>query len=129
MIENTGADGVMIARGAIADPFIFLKILSEKPTGEIRTIKDFAIAHLREEVKASGSERATIEFRKFIGYYFKNVENSKSKRAEIMLSASAELTEELLNKYHNHPLVSNLEILKEEVNEYLLEISKIVNKK
>ena len=99
MIENTGADGVMIARGAIADPFIFLKILSEKPTGEIRTIKDFAIAHLREEVKASGSERAAIEFRKFIGYYFKNVENSKSKRAEIMLSTSAELTEELLNKY------------------------------
>ena len=40
-----------------------------------------------------------------------------------------ELHKELLNKYHSHPLVNNLEILKEEVNGYLLEISKIVNKK
>ena len=35
----------------------------------------------------------------------------------------------LLDRYNNHPLVVNYNILKEEVNEYLLEISKIVNKK
>lgn len=99
MIENTGADGVMIARGAIADPFIFSKISGEKITGYIKTIKDFAIKHLREEAKFSGSFRAAVEFRKFITYYFKSVEGSKSKRAEIMLSETAEQTEELLNKY------------------------------
>ncbi len=99
MIEKTGADGVMIARGAVSDPFIFSKISGEKIVGDIKTIKDFAINHLREEVKASGSERAAVEFRKFVTYYFKNVENSKSKRAEIMQSTSAERTEELLKKY------------------------------
>lgn len=99
MIEKTGADGVMIARGAVSDPFIFSKISGEKIISDIKTIKDFAINHLREEVKASGSERAAVEFRKFVTYYFKNVENSKSKRAEIMQSTSAERTEELLEKY------------------------------
>ena len=99
MIENTGADGVMIARGAIADPFIFSKISGEKITGDIADIKSFAIHHLREEAKISGDKKAAVEFRKFIGYYLKSGENAKAKRAEIMLSESAARTEELLNKY------------------------------
>lgn len=36
---------------------------------------------------------------------------------------------ELLNKYNSHPLIANYNVLKEEVNNYLSEISKIVNKK
>ena len=54
---------------------------------------------LRKEAEISGSFRAAVEFRKFITYYFKAVENSKVKRAEIMQSDSAEKTEELLIKY------------------------------
>lgn len=40
-----------------------------------------------------------------------------------------EFHKELLVKYNSHPLVVNYNTLKEEVNEYLSEISKIVNKK
>ena len=40
-----------------------------------------------------------------------------------------ELHKELLAKYNSHPLVVNYNVLKDEVNDYLLEISKIVNKK
>ena len=40
-----------------------------------------------------------------------------------------DLHKSLLDRYNNHPLVVNYNVLKEEVNEYLLEISKIVNKK
>lgn len=39
------------------------------------------------------------------------------------------LHQDLLSRYNNHPLVVNYNVLKEEVNEFLLEISKIVNKK
>ena len=35
----------------------------------------------------------------------------------------------LLEKYNNHPLVSNFNIIEQEVKEYLREISKILNKK
>lgn len=99
MIERTGADGVMIARGAIANPFIFSEISGEEISGDVKTIKDFAIKHLKKEAEISGDNKSAVEFRKFITYYFKSVENSKSKRAEIMLSNSACNTEELLNKY------------------------------
>ena len=40
-----------------------------------------------------------------------------------------DLHKSLLDRYNNHPLVVNYNVLKEEVSEYLLEISKIVNKK
>ena len=99
MMERTGADGVMIARGAIADPFIFSEILGKEIVGDIKTIKDFAIAHLKKEAEITGDMRAAIEFRKFITYYFKSVENAKQKRAAIMSSESATKTEELLNEY------------------------------
>ena len=49
MIENTGADGVMIARGAIANPFIFSKI---KPKTEA-LISVFCVS--RVSVSSSGS--------------------------------------------------------------------------
>jgi len=39
------------------------------------------------------------------------------------------LHHDLLTRYNNHPLVVNYNVLKEEVNDFLLEISKIVNKK
>ena len=99
MIDETGADGIMIARGAIANPFIFSEISGEKITGDIKTIKDFAIKHLRAEAEVSGDNKSAVEFRKFVPYYLKSEENAKSKRAEIMLSDSAVKTEELLNKY------------------------------
>lgn len=99
MMEKTGADGVMIARGAIADPFIFSKISGEEISGDVKTLKDFAIKHLKKEAEISGDKRSAVEFRKFITYYFKHVENSKLKRAKIMLSESAEETERLLTEY------------------------------
>lgn len=40
-----------------------------------------------------------------------------------------ELHKDLLAKYNAHPLVVNYNYLKEEVSNYLIEISKIVNKK
>ena len=98
-LKETGADGIMIARGAIADPFIFLKIAKKSAEGEIKTLKDFVLAHFAEERKTFGDGRAAVEFRKFLTYYFKSIENQKQKRAEIMRSNAAEEIAELLGKY------------------------------
>ena len=82
MMEKTGADGVMIARGAIANPFIFSEISGEIPP--IKTLQEFAIRHLDEEISRIGEKRAAVEFRKFVTYYFKGLENSKQSRIAIM---------------------------------------------
>ena len=99
MIDRTGADGVMIARGAIADPFIFLKLQNKTADGEIKTVRDFAVKHLLSEAETFGEKRAAVEFRKFVTYYFKNVRDSKIKRAEIMRSDSVEEIKEIMEKY------------------------------
>ena len=82
MIERTGADGVMIARGAIENPFIFSEISGK--ISPINTLKEFAIRHLDEEISRIGEKRAAVEFRKFVNYYFKGLENSKQGRIKIM---------------------------------------------
>ena len=84
MMEKTGADGVMIARGAIANPFIFSEISGEIPP--IKTLQEFAIRHLDEEILRIGEKRAAVEFRKFVTYYFKGLENSKQSRIAIMMT-------------------------------------------
>lgn len=99
MIEKTGADGVMIARGAIADPFIFLKLQNLPMPKDLSSIKDFAINHIKEEAKLFGDKKAAVEFRKFIVYYFKSVKDSKAKRAEIMQTENVCEIENLLNNY------------------------------
>ena len=38
MIDKTGADGVMLARGAIADPFLVNKLLG---TQSLKTLKQY----------------------------------------------------------------------------------------
>ena len=76
-------------------------------------------------------EPLIIEYRRIKSLVDNDEDISRLKKEIALAKVNKEdaLHKELLAKYHNHPLVSNLEVLKEEVNEYLLEISKIVNKK
>ena len=57
------------------------------------------------------------------------IESLKKEIALAKVHKNDKLHKELLDKYHNHPLIVNYEYLKEEVTGYLSEISKIVNKK
>ena len=68
MIERTGADGVMLARGAIANPFFISEITGESsPYG----LKEFMVRQIEKAADLYGDRRATVEFRKFVPYYFK----------------------------------------------------------
>ncbi len=96
MTERTGADGVMIARGAIADPFIFSKISGENPP--IKTLKEFALAHFDEEIARIGENRAAVEFRKFVTYYFKGAKNSKQNRVAIMTTEDVDEIKRLISE-------------------------------
>ena len=76
-------------------------------------------------------EPLIIEYRRVKSLIDSNEEIASLKK-EIALAKvhkDDKLHKELLDKYHNHPLIVNYEVLKEEVNSYLSEISKIVNKK
>jgi nifR3 family TIM-barrel protein len=90
MIKETGADGVMLARGAIADPFLICKLLGEKSQ---TTLKNYIIEHVRLMAERYPDYRATIEFRKFTPYYFKGMVGVKDLKTAIN---SAQSTAEII---------------------------------
>ena len=95
-IERTGADGVMLARGAIADPFLVAKLTG---TPYDITLKDFVIAQLSEMLNRYGDKRATAEFRKFVPYYIKGGENAKAERVALMKCESVKETASLIERF------------------------------
>lgn len=91
MINKTGADGVMLARGALADPFLICKLLGNKTD---LSLKEYIIEHLRLSLKVYPDRKAAVEFRKFTPYYFKGMTGVKDLKLKINQAVS---TEEIIN--------------------------------
>ena len=89
MMEETGCDAVMIARGALGNPWIFRDALSlwkdgvkpEEPTGQERI--DMAIRHLEMVCDDKGESIAVKEMRKYIGHYTRGIPGAAAVRREI----------------------------------------------
>ena len=95
MIENTGADGVMLARGAIANPFLS-SVLTNTPND--KTLKEFILEHIRLMKDRYDDRRAALEFRKFIAYYFKGMSGVKDLKLAIYKTESTNQIIELLEQ-------------------------------
>lgn len=90
------------------------------------------VLDLAKELKAAIEEEPlVIEYRKVKSQIDDNEEIAllKKRIALAKLHKEDALHKELLDKYHNHPLVANYEYLSEEVKNLLASISQIVNKK
>ncbi len=83
MIERTGADGVMVARGAMNNPSIFSDILL---TPNPLPLKEQMLKHLKLLKDRYGSERTAIIFRKQMAFYLKGLKDGKRLK-EIVFSA------------------------------------------
>lgn len=83
MIERTGADGVMVARGAMNNPSIFSEILQ---TPNPLPLKEQMLKHLKLLKDRYGSERTAIIFRKQMAFYLKGLKDGKRLK-EIVFSA------------------------------------------
>jgi tRNA-dihydrouridine synthase B len=90
VFDTTGCDAVMIGRGAIYNPWIFLHSKHYLQTGELLpepSIEEriaLCIEHLTMEVEFKGETRAVIEFRKHYSGYLRGVPNIAKLRAELM---------------------------------------------
>ncbi len=95
MMERTGADGVMLARGAIADPFLVSK-LTDTPIKS--TLKEYILTHISLMQKQYDDRRATNEFRKFLAYYFKGMDGVKQLKNQIYGATSTDQIIELIEQ-------------------------------
>jgi tRNA-dihydrouridine synthase B len=103
--EETGADGVMIARGAIGNPWIFneaKQVLKNGYTAPIITeetkIKT-CLRHLQLAINIKGERRAVLEHRKFYSGYLKGLPNVSQIRKALMEVYEFNQVYDILSKY------------------------------
>ena len=82
MMSQTGCDGVMVARGAEGNPFIFKQIKELLENGTVSYIPSkrerltLALEHTKMLVKEKGENRGIKEARKHIAWYIKGMKDS-----------------------------------------------------
>jgi tRNA-dihydrouridine synthase B len=104
MLE-TGCDGVMIGRGAIADPWIFKQAKHYLEFGEhmsepgIEEKIRVCIEHLKLNVQYKGEKYGVQTFRKHYAGYLKGLPNIAPVRSELMQYTTIDPVIERLQKY------------------------------
>ncbi len=93
MMDRTGADGVMIARGALENPLIFSEILGKTCKYSLKDLISIQIDFLKERY---GKERSAVMFRKQASYYLKGVVGGKKIKEEIFALEDIDRVKELL---------------------------------
>lgn len=102
MFEYTHCDGIMIARGAQGNPWIFKSILDGKDyKPDLKELFDTIYNHIDYQVEYDEEKQANLKLRKHIAWYLKGLNGSSKIRDEINKSESIEHTKEILNKYYN----------------------------
>jgi tRNA-dihydrouridine synthase B len=95
ILNETGCDGIMIARGAINNPWIFRETKEYITNGTIPPAPSFIdhinmlINHLNLAVKYKGERRAAIEIRKHYSGYLRGVPGVAKLRTDLMQCTTA----------------------------------------
>lgn len=104
MMKETGCDGVMIARGAIGNPWIFrdakaLWLGQDKPLEETKEEHiEMLIRHMNMVVADKGENIGVKEMRKFISWYTKGMHGATAVRREINTMNGRQEIEDLLRE-------------------------------
>ena len=103
-MEESGADGVLVARGAVGNPWIFGQIrdLIEKGSYEEPSVEEklrVMIEHLRKNVELLGERKGVVEFRKIVAGYTKSLKNAREFRASFMKVESLEEALKLVKEF------------------------------
>lgn len=101
-VEASGADGALIARGALGNPWILKQIEELLKDGKVSTVIDdetrvrAVIDHTRLMIARWGEERGVTLMRKHYAWYFKGGQRGKDIRMRLNQAASLAEVEEIL---------------------------------
>ncbi|MCF8215306.1 MAG: tRNA dihydrouridine synthase DusB [Chlorobium sp.] len=105
MFSQTGADGIMIGRGSIGNPFIFSQVKHLMKTGIVAPPPDYrerihaAIEHLRLSVQYKGEKYGNLEMRRHYATYLKGLPKVSQVRNSLVREENWEHVIEILLSY------------------------------
>ena len=94
LMNETGADGVMIARGAMQNPWIFSEITGT-PAGDKR---ESILKQISETRELYGERFACVYMRKMIAFYIKGRKDATALRLKLLSCKSSEEVENIVNR-------------------------------
>lgn len=110
--SQTKADGVMMARGVIGMPWVFLEAKEVLELGFVKTRwslqmkAELCLRHLEKHIEYKGLERGVTSFRKYYGGYFKEFYGASSLRRELVVMNEVEkIKESIWNFVKNYPKI------------------------
>ncbi len=102
LVRETGCDGIMIARGAQGNPWIFSEMCAWEETGMIPPrpdkdeVREMMLKHARLQLRYKGDYAGIREMRKHVAWYTKGIPNAARLRERINQVESYEELENLL---------------------------------
>lgn len=101
-LQRSGADGMLLGRGALGNPWIFQRIETYLKTGEL--LPEPSIAEKVETVRKHArlqaehyGERGLVKLRKHLPWYFKGASEFKELRSKLVRIQSLAELEDILN--------------------------------
>ena len=108
MLEETGCDGVAIARGALGNPWIFRETASSLEAGvipprpAIQEVADIMADHLRSIASYHGPASAPVVFRKYFAWYTKGFREVKPLKERAFRAKTEDEMLELIAEFRRH---------------------------
>ncbi len=102
--DESGVDGIMIARGTRGNPWLIRDIISYLKTGmkpdkpNANEVRDVIMRHLLYAIENKGEHRAIVELRKHVGWYIKGYKNAAQIRNKINKSSDIEEFKNYINE-------------------------------
>lgn len=104
MVQTTGCQGIMMARGAHGAPWLFAQARAAlegklvPPDPELPERFRVCLSHARSAMEFGGDpERAVVEFRKHLGWYTKGIPGGKSLRERLFRVRTLEEMQTILD--------------------------------
>jgi tRNA-dihydrouridine synthase B len=102
MFEYTKCDGIMIARGAQGNPWIFKSILESKDyVPSVLEIKDMIFKHIEYALDYEDQKQANLKMRKHIAWYLKGMNGSTKVKDMVNRANDIFEVKDILEKYFN----------------------------
>ena len=105
MIDETGVDAVMVARGSLGNPFLFREINEYLETGNIierptyDELHKTILRHVKYLRELKGDHLAMLEMRGQIAYYLKGLPNSTAFKNELFKTKTIDDTLNIVSEY------------------------------